>query len=118
MKVIEAVRALRVTPDLHDKKVYGLIDRDFRAVEQLNALKDEGVFSITLNEIENLFLAPEIVEMVSGYLSKLIRMKKLFRNKGICIQQIKARVNIRYFKYRMHRHLGEKFGLIKITLTM
>ena len=76
------------------------------------------MFSITLNEIENLFLAPEIVEMVCGYLSKVDKKEEIISEiKNLYITD-KAGLTFATSKYRMHRHLGEKFGLIKITLTM
>ena len=49
-KVIESVRGLRGNTDLHDKKVFGLIDRDFRPKEQIVSLKKDDVFCLTLNE--------------------------------------------------------------------
>ena len=71
------------------------------------------MFSITLNEIENLFLAPEIVEMVCGYLSKVDKKEEIISEiKNLYITD-KAGLTFATSKYRMHRHLGEKFGLIK-----
>jgi ABC-type cobalamin/Fe3+-siderophores transport system ATPase subunit len=114
-KVIEAVKGLKAHSDLHDKKVYGLIDRDFRSDEQLKSLKTEDVFSITLNKIENLFLAPEIVEMVCTYLSKTDKKEEIISEIKNSYIANKAELKFAASKYQMHRHLGEKFGLIKTT---
>lgn len=112
-KVIEAVKGLKNHSDLHDKKVYGLIDKDFRTKEQLDSLMSEGVFSIALNEVENLFLAPEIVEMICKHLSKedkkneiIVEIKKIYAEN-------KEQLVFVATKYQRYRHLGEKFGLVK-----
>ncbi|KKS44045.1 MAG: ABC transporter, ATP-binding protein-related protein [candidate division CPR1 bacterium GW2011_GWA2_42_17] len=112
-KVIEAVKGLKAHSDLHDKKVYGLIDRDFRTKEQLNSLKNDGVFSISLNEIENIFLIPEIIEMVCEYLSKVDKKEEIISEIKNIYATNKEGLAFATSKYRMNRYLGEKFGLIK-----
>lgn len=112
-KVIEAVKGLKTHSDLHDKEVYGLIDKDWRTEEQLSSLKSDGVFSITLNEVENIFLVPEIIEIICNHLSKVDKKEEIISEiKNLYITD-KAGLTFATSKYRMHRHLGEKFGLIK-----
>lgn len=112
-KVIEAVKGLKNHSDLHDKKVYGLIDKDFRVEEQLDSLKSDGVFSITLNEVENLFLAPEIVEMICKHLSKTDKKDEIIAEIKKIYTENKEKLVFAATKYQRHRHLGEKFGLVK-----
>jgi ABC-type cobalamin/Fe3+-siderophores transport system ATPase subunit len=112
-KVIEAVKGLKTHEHLHDKKVFGLIDKDFRTEEQLAALKEAEVFSITLNEVENLFLVPEIVEMVCTYLSKADKKEEIIAEIKKIYGANKEKVVFAASKNQMHRHLGEKFGMVK-----
>lgn len=112
-KVIEAVKGLKTHSDLHDKKVYGLIDKDFRTVEQLSILNDAGVFCSTLNEIENLFLVPEIVEMVCVHLSKAHKKDEIVAEIKSIYAENKQKVAFAASKYRRNRHLNEKFGMVK-----
>jgi len=112
-KVIESVKGLKNNADLHDKKVYGLIDRDFRSEEQLNLLKADGIFSILLNEVENLFLLPDVIQVVCEYLSKTDK-------KDIIISQIrdiyetnKAHVEFSASKSKIYGIFNEKFGNVK-----
>jgi ABC-type cobalamin/Fe3+-siderophores transport system ATPase subunit len=109
-KVIEAVRGLKSHADLHDKKVFGIIDRDFRTDEQLTALKKDGIFSTTLNEIENLFLVPEIVDIVCAHLSKVDKKEEIISEIKRVYTGSRADLVFVASKFRMHRHLGEKFG--------
>ncbi len=69
-KVIESVKGLRQNENLHNKMVFGLIDRDFRSTEKIDSLRTENIFCSSLNEIENIFLLPDIVQMVCTYLSQ------------------------------------------------
>lgn len=112
-KVIEAVKGLKTHDHLHDKKVYGLIDRDFRTEEQLTALGEAGIFHITLNEVENLFLVPEIVEIVCIHLSKVDKKEEIIAEIKKIYAANKENVAFSASKNRMHRHLGEKFGTVK-----
>lgn len=112
-KVVEAVRGLKAHSDLHDKKVYGLIDKDSRAEEQLTSLKSDGVFSIALNEVENVFLLPEIIEMICNHLSKTDKKDEIIAEIKKIYGDNKEKVVFATSKNRMHRHLGEKFGLVK-----
>jgi len=112
-KVIEAVKGLKSHTDLHDKKVFGLIDRDFRTDDQLDALKSDGILSIALNEVENLFLVPEMIEVVCSHLSKVDKKEEIISEIKQVYANNKASLIFAASKYRMHRHLGEKFGLVK-----
>lgn len=112
-KVIEAVRGLKEHLDLHDKKVFGLIDRDFRTNDQLTALISDGIFSIALNEVENLFLLPEMIEVVCDHLSKADKKGEVISEIKLIYAKNKANLHFKASKYRMHRHLNEKFGAVK-----
>ncbi|PIX62533.1 hypothetical protein CO057_04095 [Candidatus Uhrbacteria bacterium CG_4_9_14_0_2_um_filter_41_50] len=112
-KVIESVKGLKNNSDLHDKKVYGLIDRDFRTDTHLDSLKTDGIFSVGLNEIENIFLLPEIIEIVCLHLSKptakeliVAKVKSLYTND-------KEKIKFSVSKWQIQKTINEKFGAIK-----
>ena len=48
-------------------EAYGIIDRDFRKIEQLEKLKTEKVFSYNVAEIENLFLLENFITGFADY---------------------------------------------------
>lgn len=112
-KVIEAVKGLKNHSDLHDKKVYGLIDRDFRPEEQTNSLKTEGVFCLGLNKVENLFLVPEIVEIVCNHLSKSEKKEEIISEiKRIYIEDNDS-IKFKAVKYRVQRLINERFRVVE-----
>jgi len=112
-KVIEAVKGLRNNTALHHKKVYGLIDRDFHLESKLNSWKRKKVFSIPVNKVENIFLLPEVIDIVCQYLEKVEKKDEIIAEIRMHYKKNKAKISFRASKDRMHRHIGECFGLIK-----
>jgi hypothetical protein len=113
-KVIESVRGLRCNKQIHGKEVYGLIDRDFRPEEQLRSLQNEGIWSIPVNQVENLFLDPEIITLTCKYLGinseKEIEIISAIKQK---YDKIKNQINSIASKSRLLRVLNEEFSSIK-----
>lgn len=66
--VIKYVKAKRAYETLNEVEVYGLIDRDYRVQQELNSLERDGVYSINVAEVENLFLVPGILDIMSAQL--------------------------------------------------
>lgn len=69
-KVIESVKAFQGTRCLHDRDVFGIIDRDFRPEVELTALRKRRVLTIEVAEIENLLCLPELIEAISSELGR------------------------------------------------
>jgi hypothetical protein len=67
-QVIQAVKALRSSSQLHHLSVYGIIDRDRRVQSELQSLEQSGVYTLEVAEVENLFCVPEILSIVSAQL--------------------------------------------------
>lgn len=67
-EVIMSTKALIASNQLHHLKVIGIIDRDRRVDEELVALKEAGVYSLKVAEVENLFCVPEVLKVVSEHL--------------------------------------------------
>ena len=47
---------------------YGIIDRDFRAERELAALREDGIYTLGVAEVENLFVVPEVLEIMERLL--------------------------------------------------
>lgn len=69
-KVVESTKGLRELPTLHHMKPFGLVDRDYRTDEELDALKSHGVFSADVAEIENLLC----IDGVTGYIAAHLKL--------------------------------------------
>jgi hypothetical protein len=69
-QVIQAVKALRASNQLHHLSIYGIIDRDRRVQGELQSLEQSGVFALEVAEVENLFCVPEILSIVSLQLAR------------------------------------------------
>jgi len=112
-KVIESVKGLKGNSYLHDKKVFGLIDKDFRPAEQIISLESEGIFCCGLNEIDNLFLLPEIVEIVCNRLSKTDKKEEVISEIKRIYEANKESAKFNAAKYRIWRVINERFGSVK-----
>lgn len=64
-RVIESVRSLRLNSSFHHVQVVGLIDRDYRTDDEINALVDSGIYCIDVAEIENILLNEDTLRLVA-----------------------------------------------------
>lgn len=64
-QVIENVKAFRANSKLHDYSPWGIIDRDYRSTESLDALEKTGIHHLRVAEIENLFLAEPVMRVIA-----------------------------------------------------
>jgi len=71
-QVISTVRSLTSSSQIknHHFEVYGIIDRDRRVEREIKSLKDDGIYTLEVAEVENLFCVPEIIKIVSGRLER------------------------------------------------
>lgn len=63
VNVIKYVESKKSYQMLSDIKVYGIIDRDYKNETELNSLEKDGIYSLKVAEIENLFVVPELLEL-------------------------------------------------------
>ena len=66
--VIRLVRAKRTYEKLQSIEVFGIIDRDYRVEREIDSLKTDGIFVLGVAEVENLFVVPEVLEIMERQL--------------------------------------------------
>ena len=69
-QVIVSTKALRANNQLHHLAVYGLIDRDRRLPDEIEALELDSIYTLAVAEVENLFCTKEILEIISRRLAR------------------------------------------------
>ncbi|MGC0912482.1 DUF4435 domain-containing protein [Pantoea sp. XAF26B01_ASV70] len=69
-QVIQNVKALRTSEKLHHMEVFGIIDRDRRVDVEIQSLLSFGIYTLNVAEVENLFCAPEVLNLVSERLAR------------------------------------------------
>lgn len=68
--VVRLVKALRKTPQIHRQLPVGLIDGDFRNVDECEALAKDFVFSHRMRDVENILVSEKVVEAALTNLAK------------------------------------------------
>lgn len=64
-KVVESTKAMRATPALHHLRAFGIIDSDYRTAEEITVLREAGIYTINVAEIENLFCIEPLLRIVA-----------------------------------------------------
>jgi len=67
-EVIKTYKATKNYQALNNIETYCLIDRDFRKDDEISALKKEGVAFLEVAEVENLFVIPELLDIIGKQL--------------------------------------------------
>lgn len=68
-EVIRLVKAKRTYEKLNTIDVYGIVDRDFRTEGEISALKVDGIYCLDVAEVENLFVVPELLDIMEAALA-------------------------------------------------
>ena len=66
--VIRIVKAKKTYEKLQAIEIFGIVDRDYRTEREIESLKDDGIFTLGVAEVENLFVVPEILELMETQL--------------------------------------------------
>ena len=56
---------MKANPQLHHLKCYGIIDRDYRSEYEIEKLELDGIYTLKVAEVENLFLVEELLNVVN-----------------------------------------------------
>lgn len=66
--VVKFVKSKRAYEKLNAIDVYGIVDRDFRTEAEITALQNDGVLCLDVAEVENLFVVPELLDLMAEQL--------------------------------------------------
>jgi ABC-type cobalamin/Fe3+-siderophores transport system ATPase subunit len=112
-RVVEAVKSLNAVSALHKNKISGLIDRDFRSENQVEALQKNNIHCLKVNQIENLFLIPEILKMVCQHMNNIPAEHEIINEiRNIYDSEVNS-LKFMISKSNFFRKVGETFGAIK-----
>lgn len=81
--VIQATKAYNKLPMLHYKTIKGIVDRDRRTEDEINSLLQDKIYVPSVAEIENLFLIPQVIELVAR--------KQSIENADVLLEQTKEK---------------------------
>lgn len=85
LQVISYTRAFNNSAGIHGNKAVGVIDGDFHSEEQKQKWKSDGIFSIDVQEVENLLCDEDLLKACCSAFyaneDKLIQAKEQFFNK-------------------------------------
>ena len=66
--VTKFVKSKRAYEKLNAIDVYGIVDRDFRTEDEIASLRADGIFCLDVAEVENLFVVPELLDLMAEQL--------------------------------------------------
>lgn len=69
-QVISRTKAFRNSPSLHHCQVYGIIDRDYRSDYEIEKYKVNGIYTIAVAEVENLFLVEGLIKLMAAHMGQ------------------------------------------------
>jgi ABC-type lipoprotein export system ATPase subunit len=64
-QVIQNVKAFKSNSALHHLKIYGIIDRDRRVDAEIESLERDGIYTLTIAEVENFFCTEEVIKFAA-----------------------------------------------------
>ena len=67
--VISRTKSFKSCEYLHDYKVYGIIDRDYRSDYEIQSLAKDGIYVLEVAEVENLFIVEEVLKVMASALA-------------------------------------------------
>ena len=107
-KVIEAVRAFRSLRTLHRLDVKGIVDKDCRPLQEVEKLKSQGIFVLGVANIENIFLAEDVLKEAACLLEREDCDELIERVKQFVIEEYRRQRNdlvIAEVRQKAVRHL-------------
>ena len=63
-KVIKNVKVINSNPHMR-RKAYGILDNDFKSINEIQSLNSDNIFVLDKNEIEDVLLSEKIIEKVN-----------------------------------------------------
>jgi hypothetical protein len=69
-QVIERTKAFNNNTNLHNCKVFGIIDMDYRTDYEIEKYKENNIFTLNVAEVENLFITEEIIRLMANHMGQ------------------------------------------------
>lgn len=69
-KAVEATKALNANAGLYPYQAIGLVDRDVKSQDEIQALAEHGIHILDFAEIENLLCAESLIRLVASHLEQ------------------------------------------------
>lgn len=91
--VIAYTKSLRSNQSFHNLEVFGLIDKDRRTEETIISLEKQGIFTLKVAEVENLFATPEVLSFIAELLG-FDHDEKLTKVKDFVMKQLQKEKDI------------------------
>lgn len=109
-KVIESTRTMQSLRSMHRIESYGLVDRDRRSEQEVEYLRAKHILVPEVAEIENIFLAPGVVETMAEIRNrnpkkvvKAVRQEVIHK-----FEQMLEAQALQHTRYRMKRDVERK----------
>jgi ABC-type cobalamin/Fe3+-siderophores transport system ATPase subunit len=116
--VEHAVSSIRDADDLHWLRAFGIVDNDRRTQEDINKLRQKGVYAVSVFSVESIYYHPKIqklvterlVKVVGGNVDELINRANTALITAITphIQQLSERAVEKNLREEMFRHLPRR----------
>lgn len=98
LQVVNRTKAFNACKYIHEYEAYGIIDRDFRSPYEINKYKSEGIYTLDVAEVENLFIVEELIRYVA---------KRIGKNDDEIFQKVEHFVIDTKFKNLINRQVCE-----------
>lgn len=123
-KVIDSVKAMKLNQSFHHVNVFGIIDRDYRTEQEISGLKEIGVHTIDVAEIENILLNKSTLRLVAENQhldADVVVNKSLEIAKNLLSKDVERQASLRTcraLENRLSRIDNKSVGLEAIKLTV
>lgn len=69
-QVIQRTKSFNKNLELHNLKVYGIIDRDYRLEKEIKLLEKDNIYTLGVAEVENLFIVEEVINFLANHMGQ------------------------------------------------
>jgi len=132
--VIRFVKSKNGYANLNSIDVKGVIDRDYRPEREISALEQDGIYCLNVAEVENLFVVPELLDVMESVLlaedgsarsakEKIISLYNSNKENQVAAsvnQEIKHQLSLfdigtkKYTANEIKQYIDEKYSLEKL----
>lgn len=112
-KVIESVKGLNNNKDLHNNTAFGLIDRDYKTDDEITKLQEKSIFVTPTKHIENIFLLPEVIEIMCEHQSATEKKELILADIRSEYKSRLSEINFSIKKVRVTSFINRTVGEVK-----